>query len=388
VIDLVVLGSTGSIGVSTLEVVRFHPGRWRVLGLAAGRNVARLAEQVGEFRPEIVVTADAESAAALEQLLRGGAGPGEAQPLPVIRHGTDGLVELARMAKLVVNGLVGATGLRPTLAAVDAGARLALANKESMVLAGDLVMRRARESGAEIIPVDSEHSGVFQCLAGGRIGDVERLTLTASGGPLRRHPDWRRATPAEVLAHPVWAMGPRITTDSATMLNKGLEIIEAHWLFELDYDRIGVLIHPQAVVHALIEWRDGSVIAQLSTPDMKLPIQVALSWPERLPAPLDRLQLGAIGQLEFEEAPIERYPCLALALEAGRDGGLAPVVLNAADEVAVELFHSGQIQLGDLPGLVRRVLEAHPRGHAGCIEEIEEADRWARSEARRAAVEV
>jgi 1-deoxy-D-xylulose-5-phosphate reductoisomerase len=305
-----------------------------------------------------------------------------------VAHGTPGLGEAALRAGLVLNGLVGAAGLRPTLAAIDNGARLALANKESMVLAGELVMDRARRSGAEVIPVDSEHSGVFQCLAGGRIEDLERLTLTASGGPLRRHPDWRRATPAEVLAHPIWEMGARITTDSATLLNKGLEVIEAHGLFGIDYDRIDVLIHPQAAVHAMVEWRDGSIIAQLSTPDMQLPIQVALSWPERLPAPLQRLDLGAIGRLEFEAASPSDYPCLALALQAGREGGLAPTVLNAADEVAVELFHAGHIQLGDVPGILERVLAGHRPGAAESVEAIEAADRWARSEARRVAVEV
>jgi 1-deoxy-D-xylulose-5-phosphate reductoisomerase len=379
VTDLVILGSTGSIGRNTLEVVRLHPGRWRVCALAGGQNIELLVDQAREFRPELVVAADAAAATALESAID------SVTPHPAILYGASGLEEAARAGKLVMNGLVGALGLRPTLAAVESGARLALANKESMVLAGEMVMSRARETGAEVLPVDSEHSGVFQCLTGGQVDDVEMLTLTASGGPLRLHPDWRRATPEEVLAHPIWSMGARITTDSATLLNKGLEVIEAHCLFDLDYDRISVLIHPQAAVHAMVEWRDGSIIAQLSNPDMRLPIQVALSWPERLATPITRLDLAALGKLDFIEAPAERFPCLALALQAGRDGGLAPAVLNAADEVAVELFHAGQIQLGDVPEILARVLEAHQRGRADSIPAIEEADRWARAQARRAA---
>ena len=225
-------------------------------------------------------------------------------------------------------------------------------------------------------------------MATGSADHIRRLVLTASGGPLRKHPDWRRATPAEVLAHPVWDMGARITTDSATMMNKGFEIIEAHWLFDVDYDHIAVLVHPQAAFHALVEWRDGSVVAQAAVPDMRLPIQLALTWPERIESAVKNLDLAALGRLEFEEPSLEQYPCLGIAREAGRAGGLAPTVLNAADEVAVELFHGGRIRLGELPDILRRVLDAHPGGDSDSLEAIEAADAWARDEARRVAVGV
>ncbi len=379
--DLAILGSTGSIGQSTLDVVRRHPGRWRVAALAARHNAARLAEQVREFAPGLVAVGDAATARDLAERLRGGA------PIrqPEIRSGLDALVEAAAAGDVVLNAVVGAAGLRPSLATVRRGARLALANKESLVLGGELVTAAARAAGAEILPVDSEHAGLFQCLAGGSVDDVDRLVLTASGGPLRRHPDWRRATPAEVLAHPVWRMGARITTDSATLLNKGLEVIEARWLFGVELERIAVLVHPQAAVHALVEWRDGSVTAQLAVPDMRLPIQMALAWPDRLAAPIPRLDLAAIGVLEFEGVTTERFPCFALAQRAAAAGGLAPTVLNAADEVAVELFHAGRISLGELPDLLSAALDAHPSGAADSLEAIEAADAWARRETRRRA---
>ena len=379
--DLAVLGATGSIGRNTLAVVRAQPGRWRVVALAAGRNAERLAEQAREFAPRLLAVADAATAAELADRLRGADLP----RAPQIVSGPAGLVAAAEAADLVLNAVVGAAGLRPTLAAVRRGARLALANKESLVLGGELVTATARAAGATILPVDSEHAGLFQCLAGGDVADVERLVLTASGGPLRAHPDWRRATPAEVLAHPVWSMGARITTDSATLLNKGLEVIEARWLFGVGLDRIGVLVHPQAAVHALVEWRDGSVTAQLAVPDMRLPIQMALAWPQRLTAAIARLDLAAIGALEFAEVVPERYPCFALARAAAAAGGLAPTVLNAADEVAVELFHAGRIALGRLPDLLAACLDAHPGGPADSLEAIEAADEWARAEARRRA---
>jgi len=378
--SVTVLGSTGSIGTSTLDVLGRHRDRWAVAALAARTDVDGLVAQARAFEPKLVAVADASRAEELTVRL---AAKGVRARVVT---GSAGLREAAAMGDVVVNALVGAAGLAPTLDVVERGARLALANKESLVVAGEWVTRRARETGAEILPVDSEHSGLFQCLAGGRAEQVERLVLTASGGPLRRHPDWRRARPDEVLAHPIWRMGPRITTDSATLLNKGFEVIEARWLFGLPLERIGVLVHPQAIVHALVEWKDGSQLAQLSLPDMRLPIQIALSWPERLEAPIPRLDLAAQGKLEFEAVDAARFPLFALARDAAAAGGLAPAVLNAADEEAVRLFHEERVSLGELADTLRAVVEAHPEGAADSLEAIEAADRWAREEVRRVAV--
>jgi len=378
--SVTVLGSTGSIGTSTLDVLGRHRDRWAVAALAARTDVDGLVAQARAFEPKLVAVADASRAEELTVRL---AAKGVRARVVT---GSAGLREAAAMGDVVVNALVGAAGLAPTLDVVERGARLALANKESLVVAGEWVTRRARETGAEILPVDSEHSGLFQCLAGGRAEQVERLVLTASGGPLRRHPDWRRARPDEVLAHPIWRMGPRITTDSATLLNKGFEVIEARWLFGLPLERIGVLVHPQAIVHALVEWKDGSQLAQLSLPDMRLPIQIALSWPERLEAPIPRLDLAAQGKLEFEAVDAARFPLFALARDAAAAGGLAPAVLNAADEEAVRLFHEERVSLGELADTLRAVVEAHPEGAADSLDAIEAADRWAREEVRRVAV--
>jgi 1-deoxy-D-xylulose-5-phosphate reductoisomerase len=377
------LGSTGSIGTSTLDVVRQHEGQWSISGLAAGRDVDALVEQAKEFAPEVVAVGDKSRVAELASRLK--AAGGAAAKARVVA-GAEGVIEAALVGDVVVNALVGAAGLAPTLAAIERGARLALANKESLVVAGEWVTRRAREKGAEIVPVDSEHSGLFQCLAGGHPEDVGRLVLTASGGPLRRHPDWRNARPAEVLAHPVWRMGTRITTDSATLLNKGFEVIEARWLFGVGLERIDVLVHPQAIVHALVEWKDGSQVAQLSLPDMRLPIQVALSWPRRLPAPIAHLDLAVLGKLEFEAVDQARFPLFGVAREAAMTGGLAPAVLNAADEEAVRLFHEERISLGELTDTLTRVVESCPAGEADSLRAIGEADRWAREEVRRVAV--
>lgn len=382
---LSVLGSTGSIGRNTLEVVAALGEGWEVAALAGGRNAAALAEQVRAFEPVLVAAADREAVDAVRaRLAHPGWRPRAREPRFVF--GADGLLEAAAAAPLVVNALVGAAGLAPSLAAVRGGGRLALANKESLVAGGELLLGAAHQSGAEILPIDSEHSGLWQCLAAGRPHQVARLCLTASGGPLRLHPAWRSATPAEVLAHPVWTMGARITTDSATLLNKGFEVIEAQWLFGLPLERIDVLIHPQAVVHALVEWRDGSLLAQLSPPDMRLPIQLALTWPERAAPPMPRLDLRAVGRLDFEPVDPARYPAFGLALAAARRGGVAPAVLNAADEVLVGLFHEGRISLGELVETLERVLESHPAGPAESLEAIAAADRWARREAVRAAV--
>jgi 1-deoxy-D-xylulose-5-phosphate reductoisomerase len=377
------LGSTGSIGTSTLDVVRCQPGTWSVVALAAGRDVEALVAQAVEFAPTLVAIGDKSLATPLSGRLRAAGGAAAAARVVA---GAEGVIEAALTGDIVVNALVGAAGLAPTLAAIERGARLALANKESLVVAGEWVTRRAREKGAEIVPVDSEHSGLFQCLAGGAAEDVARLVLTASGGPLRRHPDWRNARPAEVLAHPIWSMGPRITTDSATLLNKGFEVIEARWLFGVGLDRIGVLVHPQAIVHALVEWKDGSQIAQLSVPDMRLPIQVALTWPRRLPAAIPHLDLATLGTLEFEAVDQARFPLFGVARAAAAAGGLAPAVLNAADEEAVRLFHEERISLGELTDTLTRVVESCPPGEADSLLAIGQADRWAREEVRRVAV--
>ncbi len=368
-----IFGSTGTVGASAIAVARAHPDRFRVEALAGGRNVRALAAQVAEFAPRLVVVADDAARAELLALT-------DLRPAQV-RIGPSGLAETAgERLDVLLQAVGGAAGLPATLGAVDAGTPLALANKESLVLAGELVAARAAATGTPILPVDSEHAGLFQCLAGAGAGQVlARLILTASGGPLRGRHDWADATPADVLAHPIWRMGDRITVDSATLLNKGLEVIEAHVLFGVPYDAIEVVVHPQAIVHALVEFLDHSTLAQLSRPDMKLPVQMALAWPERLAAPLPPLDLGALGRLEFEPAPPGKHPCLDLALRAARAGGTAPAILNAADEVAVKAFLAGAIRLGDVPGLLAHALDTVPAASAQTLPSIEAADRDARA---------
>jgi len=370
-----VLGSTGTVGAAALEVVRANPGRFRVEVLAAGRNVRALAAQVAEFAPRRVAVADdaaRESLRALTDL-----------PADAILVGPEGLAAVAATPlDVLLHAVAGAAGLPATLGAVDAGTALALANKESLVLAGELVAARAAATGAPILPVDSEHAGLFQCLAGATEGPgraLARLILTASGGPLRGRADWADATPADVLAHPVWRMGDRITVDSATLLNKGLEVIEAHVLFGVPYEAIDVVVHPQAIVHAFVEFADHSTLAQLSRPDMKLPVQMALAWPARLVPPVPALDPGALGRLDFEPVPAGKHPCLDLARRAARAGGVAPAVLNAADEVAVRAFLDGAIRLGDVPALLALALDTVPAGPASDLAAIEAADRAARA---------
>jgi 1-deoxy-D-xylulose-5-phosphate reductoisomerase len=368
-----VFGSTGTVGLGGLAVVRAHPGRFRVSVLAAGRNVRSLAAQVAEFAPGlVVVAADAARAELLaltdlapESVLVGAAGLAQAAAGPL---------------DVLLQAVGGAAGLPATLGAVEAGTPLALANKESLVLAGELVSARARATGTPILPVDSEHAGLFQCLAGLAPGrTLARLILTASGGPLRGRADWADATPADVLAHPVWRMGDRITVDSALLLNKGLEIIEAHALFGVPYAGIDVVLHPQAIVHALVECVDHSTVAQLSVPDMRLPIQMALAWPERLPAMVPPLDLGAVGRLDFEPVPAGRYPAFDLARRAALAGGIAPAILNAGDEVAVGAFLAGAIRLGDVPDLVAEALERVAGEATQSPAAIDQADCQARA---------
>ncbi|HET6305105.1 MAG TPA: 1-deoxy-D-xylulose-5-phosphate reductoisomerase [Myxococcota bacterium] len=377
---LAVLGSTGSIGEQTLAVVEAFPERFRVTALGAGRNVEKLAAQVRQFAPELVAVADADAARGLRERLAGAR--------VEIAVGPAGLEDVARApADLVVSGLVGAVGLAPTLAALAAGRDVALANKEVLVMAGALVMREVRRRGVALLPVDSEHSAIFQALAGQRREDVARLVLTASGGPFRTWDAERiaRATPEEALAHPNWEMGPKITIDSATLMNKGLEVIEAHWLFDVSPERVDVVVHPQSIVHSLVEFVDGQVLAQLSVPDMRAPIAFALSTPERLPLDLPRLDLAAVGRLEFEAPDRKRFPCLDLAWAALAGGEAAPAVLNAANEVAVRAFLDRRVPFPAIAATNEAVLASHLArrgvGDVAGLGDVLEADAWARARA-------
>lgn len=376
---LAVLGATGSIGRAALDVAAAFPDRFRVVALAAGRSVERLAEQVARHQPRLVSVERREDAARLTTLLPAGT------PARVV-FGPEGLEEVAAFpeADTVVGGLVGALGLRSAFAAVSAGKRLALANKETLVVAGELILREAAKSGAEIVPVDSEHSAIHQALRCGSPGEVRKLILTASGGPFRERDlaTFETITVEDALAHPTWKMGPKISVDSATMMNKGLEIIEAHFLFGLPSEAIDVVIHPQSAVHSLVEFVDGSLVAQLAKNDMKLPILYALAYPDRVPADFGRLDLVALGRLEFFALDPERYPAVALARETLASGGGSPAVLNAANEVAVEAFLEGKISF---PGIVHVVSDAvASAGRVPAPSDIEETERIDR-EARRLA---
>jgi len=377
--NLVILGSTGSIGVSTLDVVAAFPERYRVVALTCGNNLERLADQVRRFRPQMVAVLTAADADRLRSLL----GPA----CPEILWGVEGLIACAvhPEAHLAVSAIVGAAGLVPTMAAIEAGKNVALANKETLVVAGPLVMAAVARKGVHLYPVDSEHSAIFQSLEGHSKADVRRLILTASGGPFRDRAlaELRQVLPADALAHPNWQMGRKISIDSATMMNKGLEVIEAHWLFDLPVEKIDVHIHPQSIVHSMVEYVDGSVIAQLGIPDMKTPIAYALSYPERLPLDLPPLDLCALGSLTFARPDPERFACLSLAYEALRVGGTAPAVLNAANEVAVEAFLRGEVAFLDIPAIIRTALERHSATTLTHLDEAIRADRWGRSEARR-----
>ena len=376
---LVVLGSTGSIGTQTLEVAARFPDRLVVRALTAGSNWELLAEQARRVRPARVAIADEAAYRSLADAVAG---------LDIdVRAGPEAVVELAREdgADVVVAAIVGAAGLRPTLAAIEAGRTVALANKEALVVAGALVEAAARRSGATVIPVDSEHSALFQCLVGEPAGSIGRLVLTASGGPFRdRDADTFAAiTPEEALRHPNWSMGAKITIDSATMMNKGLEVIEAHWLFGLPAEQIEVVVHPQSIVHSVVEFVDGSSKAQLGVPDMKVPIQVALSFPERWPADHARLDWSAVAPLAFAEADTGRFPCLGLAYDALRVGGSAPAALNAANEVAVARFLEGGLRFTDIPRLVETGLTAADAS-ARTLDALLDVDRQARALAERA----
>ncbi|HMC51162.1 MAG TPA: 1-deoxy-D-xylulose-5-phosphate reductoisomerase [Acidimicrobiales bacterium] len=366
------VGSTGSIGTQALDVVARDPGRYEVIAVGAHRSVEALAQQAAALRPRQVALADATLAPRLRELVPSGV---------EVLAGPEALTAIATRADVVLNAVVGFAGLPVTLAALRAGRRLALANKESLIAAGPLVQAARATPGAEIVPVDSEHCAVHQCLrAAGGTGDVRRVLLTASGGPFRGRPahELESVTVEDALAHPTWSMGPKITVDSSTLMNKGLEVIEAHELFGLAYGRIEVVVHPQSVVHSLVELLDGATFAQLSMPDMRLPIGYALSYPERPRSPFGLIDWSRLGRLDFETPDREAFPCLALAYAAGRAGGTAPAWLNAANEVAVEAFLSRRIRWVDIAASIAEALAAQDGGEAHGVEDVLEADRRAR----------
>lgn len=373
---LVILGSTGSIGRQTLEVVRSLPGSFKIVGLGAGQNWRLLAEQVREFRPAAAALASAEELRHLKEELF------SLKDRPEFLTGREGMESLAGMAEadLVVAAVTGAAGIYPTIAALKSGKDVALANKETLVAAGQLVMELAGRHQAAILPVDSEHSAIWQCLNTSGRGALEKVILTASGGPFRQlsREEMETATVEMALRHPNWNMGSKITIDSATLMNKGLEAIEAKWLFGLSYSQIEVVIHPQSIIHSAVEYLDGSIIAQLGLPDMRLPIQYALTYPRRVPGPVPRLKLTDLPGLTFEAPDHERFPALNLAFEAGRAGGTMPAVLNAANEVAVASFLKGRLTFKDIPAIVAGVMQKHTVISTPGLEEIMEADRWAR----------
>jgi 1-deoxy-D-xylulose-5-phosphate reductoisomerase len=373
---LAVLGATGSVGRQALDVAARFPDRFAVVGLAAARGSARLAEQVRIFRPRRVAVFDA---AAAEELRRALTEP------PEIRHGPEAAQWVASMeeADFVLSAIGGGAGMLPTAAAIEAGKVIGLANKESMVLAGELLTARAKASGARLLPVDSEHSAIFQCLCGHRREDVRRLILTASGGPFWEKPAsaFRDATPAQALHHPNWSMGDKITVDCATLMNKGLEVIEARWLFDLPPEQIDVVIHPQSVVHSMVEFRDGAIVAQLGISDMRLPIAYALAYPERLPLELPPLDLPSRGPLTFAEPDPVRFPATGLAYRALALGGIAPAVLSGADEAAVAAFLAGRIPLPEVAEIVGEVLESHQPESLRSVGGAWEASEWGRRRA-------
>ncbi len=370
-----VMGSTGSVGTQALEVIRSAPDRFRVKVLSARSSVDLLATQAEEFRPDVVVVTDATAASALE---------GRLPPGTELVTGTAQLAPLAAEAQVVLNAVVGFAGLDVTLAALGAGRRLALANKESLVAGGPVVRAVASTPGAELVPVDSEHAALHQCLRAGNPAEVARLLVTASGGPFRGRTaaELASVTIQDALAHPTWNMGPKISIDSSTLVNKGLEVIEAHELFDVPYDAIEVVVHPQSIVHSMVEFVDGSTLAQLSMPDMRLPVAYALGLPERHGPAYGAIDWTTLGRLDFEVADLDAFPCLGLAYEAGRAGGTAPCWFNAANEVAVESFLGGKIPWLGIAALVKATLSRHDGGQARTAGDVIDADRTARRLAR------
>ncbi|MDI9400633.1 MAG: 1-deoxy-D-xylulose-5-phosphate reductoisomerase [Limisphaerales bacterium] len=374
---VVLLGSTGSIGTSAVKVVQDLSDRLELVGLGAGCNIGLLSEQIRTLKPLAASIQSPEDARKLRS---------EFGSETRIYSGEEGLIELATMpeADIVLVSIVGTAGLKPTLAAIRAGKDIALASKEILVVAGEIVMNLARECGVNVLTVDSEHSAIFQCLEGHKPESVRRLILTASGGPFRNTPkeEFPLITLERALQHPSWVMGRKITLDSATLFNKGLEMIEARWLFDMGMDKVSVVVHPQSIIHSMVEFVDGSILAQMSTPDMCLPIQYALTWPERIPNDRVQTRFSSIGTLTFEDADEERFPSLRLARQAGQEGGTLPAVLNAANEVAVQAFIEGQIRFDQIAALVEKVMQAHSRIDHPCLEALLEADGWARQSAQ------
>jgi 1-deoxy-D-xylulose-5-phosphate reductoisomerase len=381
---LTILGSTGSIGVSTLDVVGRHPEQYRVHALVAGRNVDLLAQQILRFRPKVVATAtDADRESLIIRLKVSSLAP---EDWPELLWGAEARVEVATECDVdfVMSAIVGVAGLEATYEAITHGKRVGLANKEVLVASGKLVIDAARRAGTELIPVDSEHNGAHQCLRAGQRAEVSRLILTASGGPFRETPleKLARVTPAEALNHPTWKMGQRITIDSATLMNKGFEVIEACWLFDFSADEVDVVIHPQSTVHAMVEYSDGSVIAQISATDMRMPIQYALTYPAREAAPVPRLDWTEARSWSFSAPDFDKFPALRLAYQAQRQGGSATCTLNAADEIAVEAFLAGKIAFPDIPAIVEETLERVPGREPESVGEVLEIDELSRSLAR------
>ena len=382
--QLSIPGSTGSIGRQCLSVVESLPGRFGVVALAAGANLEQLLGQIERHQPEVVSVADAQRADELSQLLR----ERNVSRKPEIHHGREGMLTVGTHsnAEIVVSAAVGVVGLEATYEAVKLGRTVALSNKEVLVAAGELVMAAAKNAGRELLPVDSEHNALHQCLRGGTHGEVRRLVLTASGGPFRKTPLAQLAsvTPEQALAHPNWRMGSRITIDSATMMNKGFEVIEAHWLFDVRTDQIEIVVHPQSTIHSMVEFVDGSVLGQLGPTDMRMPIQYALTYPERVASKIEvALDWSTLKRLDFEKASTRRFPCLRLAREAMRKGGAYPCALNAADEVAVSAFLGQRLPFVGIPEVIERVLSRTPRVRLERMEDVLTAD----AEARRMAQE-
>jgi len=376
--NIAILGSTGSIGVQALDVIASHAGRFTVTALGAGKNIHLLKEQIEMFRPRVVAVYDEEHAYRLQEL------SGSRTGMTIVQ-GPQGYCEVASLQEsdMVLSAMVGAAGLIPTLAAIEAGKNVALANKETLVMAGELIMAAADRQGVMILPVDSEHSAIFQCLQGQRREALKRIILTASGGPFH---GWskdalRDVKPAQALKHPNWEMGKKITIDSASMMNKGLEIIEARWLFDVPVDQIEVVVHPQSIIHSFVEYCDGSVIAQLGKPDMRIPIAYALSWPERLPRVGPFMDFRKIASLEFHPPDEEKFPCLPLACSAVKTGGTMPAVLNGANEIAVQAFLDEEIRFTDIAGVIKNVMNAHQAVISPVLADIINADREARERA-------
>lgn len=372
-----ILGSTGSIGRSTLDVVANNREDFRVVALAAGRNLELFKQQIKAFNPEVVAVADKETADSLHKSIKG----------VEILSGKEGINRVASYenSDFVLSSIVGSAGLMPTIAAIRAGKTVGLANKEALVMAGEVVVREAKKNAVKIVPVDSEHSAVFQCIGAYKKGEIKRIILTASGGPFfnKKRNELEKMTAKDALKHPNWSMGKKITIDSATLMNKGLEVIEARWLFDMPSEKIDVLIHPQSIVHSMVEFKDRSFLAQMSMPDMKGPISYALSYPERLTDPIPPLELDRIGSLTFRKVDHETFPCLSYAYEAIKAAGTMPCVLNASNEVAVNAFLSNRIGFNDIPLIIKKTIDNHKAGPASTLERVIDADTWARETAEK-----